>query len=109
MSSTHTLTSKSQYWQDQEVKIINGALVCFSDVCVHEFSINDAEDTDLHSAETKMFYKWQTSAAGTWVINHAENLPYWITAVDSSSLQVRYKIMARFSKQNETFWKLKWT
>jgi len=107
MSSIYAPTRNSPHWQSSEVKIINGFPVRFSDVCVHEFSIADSEEPDLYAAEP--LYEWQTSDAGTWVIANAVSTPYWISQIDYTSYQHEYKIIARISALNETFWRLKWT
>jgi hypothetical protein len=95
------------HWQDREVKIINGYPVRFSDVCVHEFLIGDVDDPELHAAEP--LQKWQTSAAAAWVFENAVGDPYRISQPDLASYGHHYKIMARLSEQNETFWRLKWS
>jgi hypothetical protein len=105
--STTQYSANYRHWVPPEVRLINGNPVCFSDVCVHKFSIADSDEPDRDAAEP--FYTWRTSSAGTWVIANAVSTPYWISLIDYTSYQHEYKIMARLSEPNETFWRLKWT
>jgi hypothetical protein len=41
-------------------------------------------------------------------MTNAQTQPYWIQHVDANTMGYRYKIMARLSEQNETFWRLRW-
>jgi hypothetical protein len=41
-------------------------------------------------------------------MEHAVGKPYWIQQPDYASYHLLYRIMARLSEQNETFWRLKW-
>lgn len=92
--------------QPCEVKIINGVPVAFSDVVVHHFPMGDVEDPDLYAADP--LYKWQQSEAGTWVMAHAVEPPFWVRQPDLSNYGYRYYIVARLREQDQTFWRLKW-
>ena len=94
------------HWQSAETKIIDGLPVRFSDVCVHEFFMGDVEDPDIYAAEP--VFQWQRSELGRWVTAHAVGEIYWTRAADYASYGFRYRIMARLSEQNQTFFKLKW-
>lgn len=78
----------------------------FSDICVHEFTVGDVEDPVLYAGAPLL--DWQSSAAGVWVIAHAEEQPYWVKDLDINTYQYRFRIIARLSEQNYTFFKLKW-
>ena len=106
MAITRNEQSEYQHWQPEFTKIIDGKPVRFRDVCVHEVYMGDVEDPDLWVASP--IWDWQQTEAGKFVMEHAEDKPYWTHAIDHSSYGHRYRIMARLSKQNETFWKLKW-
>ncbi len=41
-------------------------------------------------------------------MEHAVEQPYWTHSTDYHSYGHLYRIMARLSEQNETFWNLKW-
>ena len=89
-----------------EIKILDGKPVRFRDVCVHEIKMGDVEDPDLCVASP--IWDWQNSDAGQFVMEHAEDKPYWTRHTDPSIYGHLYRIMARLSEQNETFWRLKW-
>ena len=92
--------------QPRQVKIIDGLPVAFSDVVVHHFPMGDVEDPDLYAAQP--LYDWQQSEAGTWVMAHAVEPPFWVRQPDVSSYGYRYYIVARLREQDQTFWSLKW-
>ena len=92
--------------QPRQVKIIDGVPIAFSDVVVHHFPMGDVEDPDLYAAEP--LYNWQQSEAGTWVMAHAVEPPFWVRQPDLSSYGYRYYIVARLREQDQTFWSLKW-
>ena len=92
--------------QPRQVKIIDGVPVAFADVVVHHFPMGDVEDPDLYAAEP--LYNWQQSEAGTWVMAHAVEPPFWVRQPDLSSYGYRYYIVARLREQDQTFWSLKW-
>ena len=92
--------------QPRQVKIIDGVPIAFSDVVVHHFPMGDVEDPDLYAADP--LYKWQQSEAGTWVMAHAVEPPFWVRQPDVSSYGYRYYIVARLKEQDQTFWSLKW-
>jgi hypothetical protein len=93
------------HWQAEEYKIIEDRVVRFSDICVHEFTMGDVEDPDLYAGQP--LCEWQNSELGQWVMEHAVETPYWIRQADHSSYGYRYRIMARLSEQNQTFFRLK--
>jgi hypothetical protein len=105
MSTTRNELAEYQHWQDKEYKIIDDHIVCFSDICVHEFTMGDVEDPDLYAAQP--IWEWQDSEAGQFVMEHAVEKPYWIRQADHSSYGYRYRIIARLSEQNQTFFRLK--
>ena len=92
--------------QPREVKVIDGVPVAFSDVVVHHFPMGDVEDPDLYAADP--LYKWQQSEAGTWVMEHAVEPPFWVRQPDLSSYGYRYYVVARLKEVDQTFWSLKW-
>lgn len=94
------------HWQPEEVKIIGDRAVRFSDVCVHEFCMGDVEDPDVYAAEPVL--QWQRSELGQWVMDHVIGEIYWTRDIDYASYGFRYRIIARLSEQDQTFFKLKW-
>jgi hypothetical protein len=109
MAIAHITQAEYEHWQSEFTKVIDGKAVRFRDVCVHKIRIGDCEDPDLFVAEP--IWKWQESDAGQFIIKHAVGKPYWTQTMDHHSYGQYghvYRIMARLSEQNETFWKLKW-
>ena len=98
--------SECKHRQPTETKIVEGKPVRFSDVCVYEFSLSDVDDPDLYSAEP--LWHWQESDAGKWIMEHAAEKPYWVRHISHNTMGYQYRVMARLSEQNETFWRLKW-
>ena len=105
MSTTHNEHAEYRHGKSEEYKIINNNVVRFSDICVHEFPMGDVEDPDLYAAQP--IWEWQESEAGKFVMAHAVEPPYWIRQVDHSSYGHRYRIIARLSEPNQTFFRLK--
>lgn len=103
--SINTVYSEYKQYQAPEYQIIDDRVVRFSDICVHEFTIGDVEDPDIYAAGP--IIDWQNSEAGQFVMAHAAEQPYWIRHVDYQSYGQKYRIIARLSEQNQTFFRLK--
>jgi hypothetical protein len=104
MSITQNEQAECKHWQSEFIKIIDGRAVRFRDVCVHEITIGDVEDPDLWVADP--IYKWQQTEPGKFIMEHAVEKPYWTQNIDYRTYGHVYRIMARLSEQNETFWRL---
>jgi hypothetical protein len=91
----------------REVKVIDGHAIAYSDVVVHHFPMGDVEDPDLYAAQP--LYDWQQSEAGSWVMAHAVEPPFWTRQADIQSYGYRYYIVARLKEQDQTYFKLKWS
>ena len=89
-----------------EWKNINGYVVKFNDVKVHEFNMGDVEDPDLYAAEP--LYQWQQSEAGQWVMEPAVDPPFGHRVHDPHYYGYKYYIIARLREQDQTYWALKW-
>lgn len=98
--------SGEHLFKGSEVKIIDDQAVRFSDVCVHEFTMGDVEDPELYAAHP--LWEWQQSEQGQWVMEHAVETPYWISAADYTTYGYKVKVMARLSDPDKTFWTLKY-
>ena len=107
MALTRRPEAEYRHWKSEEVKVIGDRAVRFSDVCVHEFKVGDVEDPDIYAGEP--LWNWQQSEAGKWVMENATETPYWISSIDQLSWGHKFKIMARLSEQNQTYFKLKFT
>jgi hypothetical protein len=106
MAQTHNTSTESTHWRPERVEIINEQPVRFNDVCVHEFLLSDVEDPEIYLAGPVS--NWQNSESGQWIMTHAVEQPYWIRNVDYTTYGHQYRIMARLSEQNQTFFQLKW-
>lgn len=106
MAITRNEQAEYKHWQPQITKIINGQPVRFRDVCVHEIRMGDVEDPDLFVADP--IWQWQQTDAGRFIMEHAVDQPYWTRGIDHNGYGHLYRIVARLSEQNETFWSLKW-
>jgi hypothetical protein len=99
-------SDNTEHWQPVETRIIDGLPVRFRDVCVHKFTVGDVEDPVAYAGEP--LWNWQQSAAGVWVMGNAEEKPYWVKDLDPATYMYRFRIMARLSEFNETFFRLKY-
>ena len=106
MAMAPRIESEYKHWKANEVKVIGDRAVRFSDVCVHTFTVGDVEDPEIYAAQ--LIWEWQESEAGRWVLENAVNKPYYIQSMDYNSWGHKYKIMARLSEQDQTYWSLKW-
>jgi hypothetical protein len=106
MAITRNDQAEYQHWQPEFTKIVDGRPVRFRDVCVHEIRMGDVEDPDLWVADP--IWKWQQTPAGQFVMDHAEDKPYWTRSVDTNTYGHLYRVIARLSEHNETFWRLKY-
>jgi len=106
MAITRNELAEYRHYQPKETKIIGDRAVTYSDVCVYEIIMGDVEDPDIFVADP--IYKWQQTDAGKFVMEHAVEKPYWIRSLDYNSYGHVYRIVARLSEQDQTFWRLKW-
>ena len=106
MAIIHNKQDEYKHRLAAETKILDGRAVRFRDVCVHTIKMGDVDDPDIYVAAP--IGEWQQTDAGKFVMEHAVGKPYWIQQPDYASYHLLYRIMARLSEQNETFWRLKW-
>lgn len=106
MAITRNGQAEYSHWRPEEVKIIDQVPVRFSDVCVHEFVLNDVDDVEIYVAAP--IWEWQQSEAGCWIMERAISTPYWTQQIDYNTYGYRVRIMARLNEKDQTFWRLKW-
>jgi len=106
MAITHNEQAEYQHWQPEITEIVNNKTVRFRDVCVHEIRMGDVEDPDLAVADP--IWRWQQSDAGKFIMANAVDQPYWTRHMDYNSYGHVYRVVARLSEHNETFWRLRW-
>lgn len=75
-------------------------------IVVHRFSLGDVEDPDLYAAQP--LWEWQQSEQGKWVMENAVETPVWERHIDTSQYNQIYRIVAKFTEENATFFQLKW-
>lgn len=96
----------SQQFKPPRVRVIDGFAVEESDVVVHTFGVGDADDPDLLAGLS--IHDWSRTEAGIWVMANCVEPPYWIRRINSANyFGYMYSIVARLTKQNETYFKLK--
>ena len=105
MAINHKHEAEYKHYKAAEVKVVDGKAIKYSDVCVHQFKVGDVEDPDVYAGEP--LWQWQQSEAGKWVMENAVETPYWMRAIDQFNWGHHYKIMARLSEQNQTYFRLK--
>ena len=106
MAIVHNQQDEYKHWCAAETKILDGQPVRFRDVCVHTIKMGDVEDPDIYVAGP--IWEWQQTDAGRFIMEHAVGKPYWTQHTDYTSYHLLYRIMARLSESDETFWRLKW-
>ena len=107
MSTTHNQYSEYKQYQEPEYKIIDDNVVCFSDICVHEFTMGDVEDPDLYAAQPLL--DWQHSEMGEWIMERAVDTPEWHRQLDQMTYGYQYAVVAKLKDKDYTFWTLKWS
>jgi len=94
-----------EHYKPQLWRIVDGVDIEESDVLVHMFTVSDTEDPDIIAGFN--IQDWQKSEPGRWVYENCAEAPYWIRIMDHFAFGYQYKILARMTKQHETFFKLK--
>lgn len=102
---TNFVTDGSENYKPRRFRVIDGVAVEESDVLVHEFTVGDTEDPDLIAGFS--IQDWQKSEQGRWVYDNCVESPYWVRMMDHLAWGYQYRIFARMTKQNETFFELK--
>jgi hypothetical protein len=73
---------------------------------VHEFTMGDVDDPDIYAAEP--LWQFQQSEKGQWVIEHSLETPVYQRVIDQMYYGYKYKISARLTEQDITYFLLKW-
>jgi hypothetical protein len=90
----------------QQFNLVHDQVVEIKEVVVHTFSLSDVDDPDLYAAEPLL--AWQNSESGQWIMEHAVEQPVWHRMLDMSIYAYKYKITAKLTDKDYTFWCLKW-
>jgi hypothetical protein len=89
-----------------ECKIINGKVVKFSDMVVHQFRLGDVEDPVLYAADP--IWQWQQTEAGKFVMANAVEPPWWVRRVNHLWPGFEFVVVARMKESDQTFYTLKY-
>jgi hypothetical protein len=106
IATSHRSAEADLLFKKPEWKLIDNRAVKFSDVLVHEFQMGDVEDPDLYAAQP--LHEWQQTEAGQWVMEHAVETPFWHRQSDPYNYGYTYRVIARLSEPDQTYWVLKW-
>ena len=105
LNVTNFTKDGSEHYKPRRWREVDGVAVEESDVVVHHFFVGDTEDPDLVAGFS--IQDWQKSEQGRWVYEHCVEEPYWVRMIDHFAYGYQYKILARLTKQNQTFFELK--
>lgn len=72
---------------------------------VHEFAMGDVDDPVLYAAQP--LWEWQNTDAGKWVMENAIETPTWAQITDANTYSYKFRITAKLTEENATFFKLK--
>lgn len=75
-------------------------------IIVHEFAMGDVEDPDLYAAQP--LWEFEKSEKGQWVMEHALESPIWQRQIDHMTFGYRYRVAARLTEQDITYFLLRW-
>ena len=74
--------------------------------CVHTIDLGYLDDPQIGAAS--FLYEWEHSEAGKYVMENSIEIPYWISDLSPSSMVYEVKIMAKFTPEKYTYYKLKY-
>ena len=66
------------------------------------------ENDDPEISAAQPIWEWQQTEAGRWVMENAVEEPYWAKHIDHTTYSYRYKIVAKLTEENATFFNLKY-
>jgi len=74
-------------------------------IVVHEFVMGDVEDPDLYAAQP--LWEFERSEKGKWIMERALETPVWQRQVDHMYYGYKYKVAARLTEQDITYFLLR--
>jgi hypothetical protein len=89
-----------------ECKIINGKVVKFSDMVVHQFRIGDIEDPMLYVVDH--ISQWEQTEAGKFVMENSAEPLWWMQSGNHLWHGSEFTIVARMKESDQTFYTLKY-
>ena len=92
------MDKSKQLWQfDTDAKTIRHI--------VHKILLSDIDNPDLHLAQP--LWEWQQTDAGKYVMENSCPKPSWQRHMDTLTYGYQYIIVAYFTPQQLTYWRLK--
>lgn len=88
------MDKSKQQWQSKTIEIT-----------VHRFKLGDVEDPELYVAEP--IYNWQQTELGKYVMEHSSPTPMWVRDININTYGYDYKILAYFTPEQLTYYKLR--
>lgn len=104
MSRNYATDGIKQY-KPPRVRVVDGVAIEESDIEVYRFFVSDTDDPDI-VAGFKMA-EWQATDAAEWVRAHCIGELYWVSGISLDAYDICYRVVARLTKQDQTFFKLK--
>lgn len=73
---------------------------------VHRFCMGDVDDPEIYAAEP--IWKWQQTDQARWISENASEELYWTRSMDQNSYGYVFEIVAQFTPEQYTYYKLKY-
>lgn len=96
----------TENYKPARVRVVNGIAIEESDIEVHRFLIGDTDEPTIVAGFE--LAKWQQTEAAEWVRAHCIGELYWISGPSTDYYHICYRVMARLTKKDQTFFKLKY-
>lgn len=100
------MTDGRENYKPPRFRVVDGMEIEESDIEVHQFFVGGTDEPDILAGS--FLAEWQATAAAEWVRAHCIGELYWVSGMSPNSYSICYRIMARLTKQDQTFFKLKY-
>lgn len=74
--------------------------------CVHTIDVGYTDDPHIYAAPYLL--EWERSEAGKYVMKNSIDVPYWTSAMDARGFGCEVKVIAKFTPEKYTYFKLKY-
>ena len=99
-------TNGTENYKPPRVRVVDGVAIEESDIEVYRFFVSDTDDPDI-AAGVKLA-EWQATDVAKWIRAHCIGELYWASGISFDSYGIFYRVVARLTKQDQTFFKLKY-
>lgn len=103
--SKNYYADRTTHYTPPQVRIVDGVPIEESDVEVHRFFIGDTDEPTIVAGFE--LSKWEATEAAEWVRTHCIGELYWVSGPSTDYYHVCYSVMARLTRKDQTFFKLK--